>query len=73
MAHSSHQRGLGSIPARCHVWVYNLVFIGATSSTREELNQFKTAVSSFHLALKYIWEISDTSVAFLDIKVSIEG
>ena len=41
--------------------------VGATSSTREELNQFITA------ALKYTWEISDTSLAFLDIKLSIEG
>ena len=32
-----------------------------------------TAVNSFHPALKYTWEISDTSLAFLDIKVSIEG
>ena len=47
--------------------------IGATSSTREELTQFITAVNSFHLALKYTWEISDTSLAFLDIKISIEG
>ena len=46
---------------------------GATSSTREELNQFRTAVNSFYPALKYTWEISDTSLAFLDIKVSIEG
>ena len=46
---------------------------GATSSTREELNQFITAVNSFHPALKYTWEISDTSLAFLDIKVSVEG
>ena len=44
-----------------------------TSSTREDLNQFITAVNSFHPALKYTWEISDTSLAFLDIKVSIEG
>ena len=47
--------------------------VGATSSTREELNQFITAVNSFHPALKYTWEISDTSLAFLDIKLSIEG
>ena len=42
--------------------------IGATSSSREDLNQFITAVNSFHPALKYTWEISDTSLAFLDIK-----
>ena len=47
--------------------------IGATSSSREDLNQFLTAVNSFHPALKYTWEISDTSLAFLDIRVSIEG
>ena len=45
--------------------------IGATSSTREELTQFITAVNSFHLAIKYIRGISDTSLAFLDIKISI--
>ena len=39
----------------------------------EELNQFITAVNSFHPALKYTWEISDTCLAFLDIKLSIEG
>ena len=48
-------------------------YIGATSSTREELIQFTTAANSFHPALKYTWEISDTSLAFLDIKISIEG
>ena len=47
--------------------------VGATSSTREEPNQFITAVSSFHLVLKYTWEISDTFLAFLNIKVSVEG
>ena len=47
--------------------------VGATSSTRDKLNQFITAVNSFHPALKYTWEISDTSLAFLDIKVSVEG
>ena len=47
--------------------------IGATSSTREELDQFITAVNSFHPALKYTWEISDTSLSFLDIEVSVES
>ena len=45
--------------------------IGATSSTREDLNQFITAVSSFHPALKYTWEISDTSLTFLDTTTTI--
>ena len=46
--------------------------VGATSSTREELT-FITAVNWFHPALKYTWEISETSLVFLDIKLSIEG
>ena len=47
--------------------------IGAISSSREELDQFITFVNSFHPALKYTWEISETSLDFLDIKVSISG
>ena len=47
--------------------------IDATSSTREDLDQFVTALNSFHPALKHTWEISDTSLAFLDIKVYIEA
>ena len=47
--------------------------VGDNLSTREELDQFITAVNSFHPALKYTWEISYTSFAFLDIKVSVEG
>ena len=47
--------------------------IGATSSAREELTQFITSVYSFNPALKYTWEISDASLAFLDIKISIGG
>ena len=47
--------------------------IGAISSSREELNRFITSVNYFHPALKYTWEISETSLAFLDIKVSISG
>ena len=37
--------------------------VGATSSTRE--------FNYFHPALKYTWEISENSLAFLDIKLSI--
>ena len=47
--------------------------IGAISSSREELDQFITSVDSFHGAPKYTWEISETSLAFLYIKVSISG
>ena len=49
------------------------MFLAATSSSREELVHFITSVNSFHPALKYTWEISETLIAFLDIKVSING
>ena len=45
--------------------------IGATSSSKEELNLFINSINSFHPALKYTWEISENSLAFLDIKLSI--
>ena len=64
----------GSKPELHHCHIDNCV--GATSSTREEeLNQFITAVDLFNPALicTYTWEISNASLAFLDIKVSIEG
>ena len=35
--------------------------IGPISSSREELNRSITSVNSFHPALKYTWEISETS------------
>jgi len=47
--------------------------IGATSSSRKKLVYFITSVNSFHPALKYTWEIAETSIAFLDFKVSING
>ena len=43
--------------------------IGAISSTKEKLNQFITAVNSFHPLPKYTCEISNSSLAFLEIKV----
>ena len=52
---------------------YNDDCIGAISSSREDLDQFITSINSFHPALKYTWEISEISLAFLDIKVSISG
>ena len=44
-----------------------------SSGGKRRGTQFITAVNSFHPALKYTWEISDTCLAFLDIKLSIEG
>ena len=45
--------------------------VGATSSSKEELNLFINSVNFFHPAIKYTWEISENSLAFLDIKLSI--
>ena len=45
--------------------------VGATSSSREELNLFINSVNSFHPARKYTWEISKKSLPFLDIKLPI--
>ena len=47
--------------------------VGATSSTRKELEQLIYSVNSFHPASKYTWQISETSIAFLDINVSIHN
>ena len=61
-------------------FIHNDNFLVATLTTalalrlpyqREELTQFITAINSFHPALKYTWEIFDTSLAFLDIKIPI--
>ena len=43
--------------------------VGATLSSREELNLFITSVNYFHPDLKYTF--SENSLAFLDIKLSI--
>ena len=46
--------------------------LGATSCTKEELERFIGFVNSFHPALKFTWEISKTSVTFLDINISVQ-
>ena len=45
--------------------------LGATSCTKEELERFIGFVNSFHPALKFTWEISETSVTFLEINISV--
>ena len=46
--------------------------LGAISCTKEELERFIGFVNSFHPALKFTWEISETSVTFLDINISVQ-
>jgi hypothetical protein len=47
--------------------------LGTASCSRVELERFIKFVNSFHPALQFTWEISETSVSFLDILVSING
>ena len=47
--------------------------IGTASSSRGELECFISYINNFHPALQFTWEISETSVSFLDILVSING
>ena len=59
-----HITGLNKKPT----YRYNTVLYCylATSSIREEVSQFTTAVNSFHPALKYTWKFLGTFLAFLD-------
>ena len=45
--------------------------VGTASCSRGELECFINYVNNFHPALQFTWEISQTSVSFLDILVSI--
>ena len=47
--------------------------LGTASCSRVELERFINFVNTFHPALQFTWEISETSVSFLDILVSING
>ena len=46
---------------------------GATSFGRPGLHRFIQFVNTFHPALEFTWEISTSSVTFLDINVSIQN
>eukprot|EP00061_Rhincodon_typus_P014492 g41537.t1 len=45
--------------------------IGATSCSHEELEQFIHFANTFHTNLKFTWTISDTSLSFLDLSITI--
>ncbi len=47
--------------------------VGTASCSRGELKQFIHYVNNFYPALQFTWEISKTSVSFLDIFVSVNG
>ena len=48
-------------------------YIDDCLGSRVELEEFINFVNEFHPALQFTWEISETSVSFLDILVSING
>eukprot|EP00061_Rhincodon_typus_P003693 g20735.t1 len=41
--------------------------------SHKELEQFMNFTNTFHLNLKFTWTVSDTSLSFLDLSVSISG
>eukprot|EP00061_Rhincodon_typus_P005816 g25792.t1 len=47
--------------------------IGVVSCSQEEIEQFINFTNTFHLNLKFTWTISDTSLNFRDLSVSISG
>eukprot|EP00061_Rhincodon_typus_P013781 g40368.t1 len=63
---------------RCHIGTIPHFFIcyiddciGTTSCSHQELEQFINFTNTFHPKLKFTWIISDTSLTFLDLTVSI--
>ena len=46
-------------------------YIGISTSTKKELKDFMQYVNDFHPSLSYTYDISDTSVNFLDISISM--
>ncbi|XP_072171920.1 uncharacterized protein [Diadema setosum] len=48
-------------------------YVGVASCTLEQLNELINHFNNFHNSLKFTHEISADSIAFLDIKLSLEG
>eukprot|EP00061_Rhincodon_typus_P015264 g42847.t1 len=59
----------GTIPDLFLCYIYDC--IGAASCSHKELKQFINFANTFHHALKFTWTISDTSLPFLCLSVSI--
>eukprot|EP00061_Rhincodon_typus_P005513 g25108.t1 len=47
--------------------------IGAALCSHEQLEQFINFTTTFHPNLKFTWTITDTSLSFLDLSVSLSG
>ena len=50
---------------------YNNDYVGISTSTKNELEDFMQYVNEFHPSSNYTYDISDTSVNFLDISISM--
>eukprot|EP00061_Rhincodon_typus_P002182 g16827.t1 len=61
----------GTIP---HLFLrYIDACIGTASCSHEELEQLINFTNTFHPNLNFTWTISETSLSFLDLSVSISG
>ncbi len=47
--------------------------LGASFGTRQDLENFIQFCSTYHPALSYTFEISESSISFLDLRLSISG
>eukprot|EP00061_Rhincodon_typus_P004615 g23009.t1 len=71
MEQSIFQYYTGTIP---HLFLHDIDdYIGAGSCSHEELEQFINFTNTFHPNLEFTWTISDTSLSFLDLSVSISS
>ena len=55
----------GTVPALYKRYIDDIV--GATSSSKSEIEDFATYVNGFHPSLKFTWSISDEQLPFLDL------
>ena len=55
----------GTVPALYKRYIDDIV--GATSSSKSEIEDFATYVNGFHPSLKFTWSISDEQLLFLDL------
>eukprot|EP00061_Rhincodon_typus_P000625 g12252.t1 len=60
---------IGTIPHLFLLYIDNC--ISAASCSHKELEQFINFTNTFHLNVKFTWTISNTSLSFLDLSVSI--
>ena len=55
----------GTVPALYKRYIDDIV--GATSSSKGEIEDFATCVNNFHPSLKFTWSISDEQRPYLDL------